>query len=74
MVLFTTSARWAESCVRAGFERVQGYLTALVADAGILAPAIPGAKGVTLDRSRPLSDSEDPGYLGPWDIQSGDRM
>lgn len=74
LVLFTTSARWAESCVRAGFERVQGYLTALVADAGILAPAIPGAKGVTLDRSRPLSDSEDPGYLGPWDIQSGDRM
>jgi hypothetical protein len=53
---------------------VQGYLTALVADAGILAPAIPGAKGVTLDRSRPLSDSEDPGYLGLWDIQSGDRM
>ena len=74
LLLFTTSHSWADTCVRSGFQQMDGYLAALVADDHNLGRALRGANAVPQLPHSFQSHPRAVECLGPWALQSGDRM
>lgn len=74
LFLFTTSPSWKDECLKMGFGYSPGYLTALVADAKELTKACPGVSALPGNIVHRLYEPAGPWYIGPWNIQSGDRM
>lgn len=76
---FTTTASRAASLRERGFDLIDGWLTALVADEAALRQARgpdPGAPASSWPPlvSGALTDRTSPWYLGDWFVQNGDRM
>jgi hypothetical protein len=74
LFLFTTSLLWKDECLKLGFSRTPGYLTALIADENELIKIYPGASCLPENIAHEYHKPVSPWYIGSWDIQSGDRM
>jgi hypothetical protein len=74
LFLFTTSTIWKDECLKLGFGRAPGYLTALAADETALMKVYPGASSLPANIVHEFYEPVSPWYIGSWDIQSGDRM
>lgn len=74
LFLFTTSPDWRDTCAALGMKASPGWLTALVASEQALVRVFPGASQLPADTCIQLCDPSSPWYVGPWDIQSGERM
>jgi GNAT superfamily N-acetyltransferase len=73
LFVFSTLPTWMEQLAALGLEARPGYLSVMVGD-----PA--GLGRVLADEPLPpfafprLEDPADPWYMGPWNVQGGDRM
>lgn len=72
--VFSASPEWARQFEILGLERTPGYLYTLVADPGRLRDALRVDAPWPADYAAPLVDPRHPWYLGPWSVQTGDRM
>lgn len=70
----TASAEDRARATELGLGGVGGYLTALVADAGALQRALAVGPAWAGETSVSLADPLSPWYLGPFSIESGERM
>ena len=73
LFFFTTSSSLKDYAVEIGFERIPGYITALIAHEGALKTVFrecPDGKITPVD----LYDPGSPRYIGEWDLTAGDRM
>lgn len=73
LFLFTTSSSLKDYAVEIGFERIPGYITALIADEGALKTVFPVCPDGKIAPSG-LYDPHSPWYIGEWDLTAGDRM
>jgi hypothetical protein len=74
LFLFTTSPVWKDECLKLGFGRAPGYLTALIVDQNELMKIYPSVSSLPGNIAHELYAPVSPWYIGSWDIQSGDRM
>jgi len=82
LFVYTTDERQASVARSRGFEIVDGYVSALVANGAILRAACAGANGSGEDlppapspsASHTLADPDSPWYLGRLFVRNGDRM
>lgn len=74
LLSYLTDQAMVDAATAAGFRVSDGYLAVLIADDRSLNQATGTSIHLTEDDSRLLAQPGGPCFLGPWDIQSGDRM
>jgi len=71
LLSYSTSAVMVRVCQGLGFDIQRGYIATLVADEH----SMNGLAGVKLEfRSKAVADPTAPYYIGPWLVNSGDRL
>jgi hypothetical protein len=73
LFLFSTSASVRALCERLGMAQTPGYLTVLVADIVRLGEALRAPLPAPPSALR-IDQPGSPWFIGPWDVQSGERM
>ncbi len=71
---YTTSSAIRDAAVKAGFETTAGYLTVLIADENKLSESLELSSPLTKADSYLLAQPDSPCFLGPWNLQNGDRL
>ncbi|MFC1853993.1 GNAT family N-acetyltransferase [candidate division CSSED10-310 bacterium] len=75
LYVFTASECWKEYCVQAGFKCFPGYMTVLITNHAAYKDIVVNKYfSHELDESVLIPSKHHVGILGPWTIQSGDRM
>jgi len=70
---FSTDSVFTAQCERIGFQRKQGYLTAIVTNWERLGQALQTTV-FPASENQALLDPESPWFAGLWDLQTGDRV
>jgi len=74
LLLYSTSPLVIEIGARIGFEVRTGYLTVLIADEHKLTASLELSSLLKKNDSYLLAQPENPCFLGPWNLQNGDRL